>query len=78
MVEILSPKISYRDREIKRKLYGKYGVKEYWIVDPIKQAIEVLSSDVAGYKKNRHVRCQYPIILAPPSRPVDRFEVRVL
>lgn len=51
VVEILSPKISYRDREIKRKLYGKYGVKEYWIVDPIKQTIEVLSSDMPGYKK---------------------------
>lgn len=51
VVEILSPKISYRDHEIKRKLYGKYGVKEYWIVYPIKQTIEILSSDVAGYKK---------------------------
>ncbi len=51
VVEILSPKISYRDREIKRKLYYKYGVKEYWIVDPIKQTVEVLSRDVAGYKK---------------------------
>lgn len=51
VIEILSPKISYRDREIKRKLYYKYGVKEYWIVDPVKQTIEVLSRDVAGYKK---------------------------
>lgn len=51
VVEILSPKIGYRDREIKRKLYGKYGVKEYWIVDPVKQAVEVLSLDVDGYRK---------------------------
>lgn len=50
LIEILSPKISYRDREIKRKLYFKYGVKEYWIVDPDEQNIEVLSIAEDGYK----------------------------
>lgn len=50
IVEILSPKIEYRDREIKRKLYFKYGVKEYWIADPVKQTIEVLSLTKNGYK----------------------------
>lgn len=50
LIEILSPNISYRDKEIKRKLYYKYGVKEYWIVDPGKQNIEVLSLTHDGYK----------------------------
>lgn len=50
LIEILSPKISYRDRKIKRKLYFKYGVKEYWIVDPEGQNIEVLSISEDGYK----------------------------
>ena len=50
LIEILSPKISYRDREIKRKLYFKYGVKEYWIVDPEEQNIEILSIAEDGYK----------------------------
>ncbi|HHT9124785.1 MAG TPA: Uma2 family endonuclease [Candidatus Brocadiia bacterium] len=50
LIEILSPKISYRDREIKRKLYFKYSVKEYWIVDPEGQNIEVLSLAEDGYK----------------------------
>jgi Uma2 family endonuclease len=26
---------------VKRQLYGKYGVKEYWVVDPYKRAIEI-------------------------------------
>lgn len=30
-----------RDRLAKRQLYGKYGVKEYWIVDFEKGMIEV-------------------------------------
>jgi Uma2 family endonuclease len=43
MIEIVSPgkENSRRDRIVKRQVYGKYGVKEYWIVDPYKQAIEV-------------------------------------
>lgn len=52
LVEILSPHRSYRDREIKRKLYCKYGVKEYWIVDPMKQTVEVLSLTEGGYKES--------------------------
>ncbi len=50
LIEILSPNISYRDNEIKRKLYFKYGVKEYWIVDPDGQTIEVLSIARNSYK----------------------------
>ena len=33
-IEILSSGTAERDRGLKRKLYAKYGVKEYWIVDP--------------------------------------------
>jgi Uma2 family endonuclease len=29
------------DRVAKRQLYGKHGVKEYWVVDPNKRAIEL-------------------------------------
>ncbi|HEV2761942.1 MAG TPA: Uma2 family endonuclease [Pyrinomonadaceae bacterium] len=43
MVEIVSPgkENARRDRVVKRQVYGKFGVKEYWIVDPEKRAIEV-------------------------------------
>ena len=43
LVEIVSPSTDYRDRVIKRKLYAKFGVKEYWIVDPDAKTIEVLN-----------------------------------
>jgi Uma2 family endonuclease len=42
--EILSPGSQNRQRDLsaKRKLYGKYGVQEYWIVDSENQEIIVL------------------------------------
>ncbi len=43
VVEITSSSSSKRDREIKSKIYSKYGVKEYWIVNPIVSNIEVRS-----------------------------------
>ena len=42
VVEVLSPSDPERDREMKRKLYARTGVRESWIVDPEVKSIEVL------------------------------------
>ena len=49
VVEILSDATRQRDLNIKRKLYAKYGVWEYWIVDPDAATVEVLVWGEAGY-----------------------------
>ncbi len=41
VVEILSPSTIVRDTLIKKDLYEKYGVKEYWIIDPNEKEIYV-------------------------------------
>ncbi|WP_456405852.1 Uma2 family endonuclease [Caldithrix abyssi] len=41
IIEILSPSSAYYDLVEKKELYEQFGVKEYWIVDPKKQRIEV-------------------------------------
>ena len=41
IVEVLSPSTAKYDRGYKRKLYAKYGVKEYWIVSSQERTIEV-------------------------------------
>lgn len=41
IVEVLSPSTARRDRGDKKILYEKYGVKEYWIIDPVAKSIEV-------------------------------------
>ncbi|MBI3847644.1 MAG: Uma2 family endonuclease [Planctomycetes bacterium] len=43
LVEIVFEKTRERDTEIKRRLYGECGVREYWIVDPDAQSVEVLA-----------------------------------
>ena len=41
VVEIVSEATEKLDRVTKKELYERFGVKEYWIVDPEKQTIEV-------------------------------------
>lgn len=41
VVEVLSPGTKRRDETLKRQLYARVGVKEYWIVDPDERAIVV-------------------------------------
>ena len=40
VVEVLSPSTGGRDRRLKRRLYERSGVQEYWIVDPDSLRIE--------------------------------------
>jgi Uma2 family endonuclease len=43
MIEIVSPgrENARRDRVVKRQVYGKHGVQEYWVVDPENRTLEV-------------------------------------
>lgn len=50
IVEVLSPTSLERDKLVKRTLYEKHGVREYWIVDPVGKWIEVLRLGEAGYQ----------------------------
>ncbi len=53
VIEILSfgKKDIERDRVIKRELYGKYGVKEYWVVDGMFNTIEVYRLEEKGLER---------------------------
>lgn len=48
--EVISLGNRNRDRIEKRDLYEQYGVKEYWIIDPEAQTIEVLYLESSGYR----------------------------
>ena len=39
IVEILSPSTAAKDLKVKRALYEKHGVKEYWLIHPTDQVV---------------------------------------
>jgi Uma2 family endonuclease len=49
VIEILSPGTRQRDLAIKRKIYARFAVQEYWIVDPDAATVEVLTWKESGY-----------------------------
>jgi len=50
LIEILSKGTKDSDLVIKRKLYARFGVKEYWVVDPDTKTVEVLLWNETGYR----------------------------
>ena len=40
-VEVLSPSTAAIDRGRKMRMFARYGVPEYWIVDPLRRRIEI-------------------------------------
>ncbi|GGI44045.1 hypothetical protein GCM10008018_05140 [Paenibacillus marchantiophytorum] len=51
IVEILSPSTAIKDRNQKFKTYEKFGVLEYWIVDPAHQTVEVYGLEQGLFQK---------------------------
>lgn len=64
LVEVVSPSHPERDRLVKRALYARNGVREFWIVDPEEKTVEVLALDVDRYRPAGFFR--EPEILVSP------------
>jgi Uma2 family endonuclease len=45
VVEVLSPSSRGYDMLMKRSLYARAGVREYWIADPVARTLEILTLD---------------------------------
>jgi Uma2 family endonuclease len=50
VVEIISPGTRRRDLHVKRELYARFGVKEYWIVDPKERTVTALTLVIDHYE----------------------------
>jgi Uma2 family endonuclease len=48
LIEINSPSTRARDRRLKRDLYSRAGVREYWIVDPQTASISIFRRTAGG------------------------------
>ena len=51
VVEIGSPSTRKRDETIKRRLYERSGVSEYWVVDPELDVVRVYRAGAEGFDK---------------------------
>lgn len=49
VLEILSPHTAYYDLREKKQVYEQYGVKEYWIVDPMAKRIDIYKNEGKKY-----------------------------
>lgn len=56
VVEILSPGNPKHDRVTKRLLYARGGVREYWLVSPEAEAVEVLVLKGDSYRTHVYAR----------------------
>jgi Uma2 family endonuclease len=48
VVEVLSPRTARRDQGVKREIYERNGVREYWLLDARPGEIVVLARDASG------------------------------
>lgn len=74
VIEVLSLQSVSRDRERKRRVYERFGVQEYWIVDPWERRIERLVLGEGGFGDPEVLG--EGDTLTTPLLPGLRFDVR--
>jgi Uma2 family endonuclease len=52
LVEMISPYSVRRDRQEKKALYARFGVKEYWLGDPADKSMEILTLRAGRYQQH--------------------------
>ena len=67
LVEIISPSTERRDRIVKRDLYARHGVREYWLIDPYAKTVTVLILGAGGY--DTHAVYEEGDTLTSPTLP---------
>jgi len=56
VVEILSPSTAYYDLIVKKEVYERVGVKEYWLLDPNRKTFEIYKNTEEGFKLSSQAR----------------------
>ncbi|MBI4715000.1 MAG: Uma2 family endonuclease [Nitrospirae bacterium] len=69
LVEILSETTRKIDEVVKRKLYERYGVQEYWIVDPELETVKIYRMTERGYARADEVSLEGGDALSTPLLP---------
>jgi Uma2 family endonuclease len=54
LIEVLSPTTERRDRTVKRRIYDRFGVEEYWLVDGERREVTVIDFVAQPATERRH------------------------
>lgn len=68
-VEVLSPATRRTDAVMKRHLYEKFGVREYWLVDPELEKVEVYRLWDGRYRRAAELSAEGGDVLKSPLFP---------
>jgi Uma2 family endonuclease len=70
VIEVLSPSTRQRDEKLKRSLYERAGVREYWVVDPKHARITVSRrSEDGGFPRAGEFTAEKGAVLTTPLLP---------
>ena len=69
MIEIGSPSTRQRDETIKRRLYERFAVSEYWVIDPEIDAIKVYRRVDERYSRVAELSLEDGDVLITPLLP---------
>ena len=69
VIEVGSPGTRGRDETIKRRLYERAGVSEYWIVDPELEVIRIYQRQGDGYARARELSRDTDDVMTSPLFP---------
>jgi Uma2 family endonuclease len=69
VVEIASEGTRRRDETIKRRLYERVGVAEYWVVDPVIDVVRVYRQESAGPRRPIELSRETSDVLTTPLLP---------
>ena len=73
VIEILSPSTRRTDEIVKRKLYERFAVPEYWIVDPELEIVKVYRFEGGRYVRAAELSLESSDALETPLLPGFRL-----
>jgi Uma2 family endonuclease len=66
VIEIGSPSTRKRDETIKKRLYERWGVSEYWVVDPDTEVVRVYRRGAEGFERVTELARESGDVLTTP------------
>ncbi|MBQ6622034.1 MAG: Uma2 family endonuclease [Mogibacterium sp.] len=76
VMEVLSPSTRQKDALLKLNKYWKAGVREYWIVDPEREAVTVYDFARGNYPLHYTFGEQVPVAISGEALRIDFAEIR--